>query len=206
MRTNTKSFAATMIVMVLLVVGLLVLWWFQAKQLGDWPHEAERTSLKAKKATLERSIAGLEVRLEIRPILEELEPILREEDRMARQVLPSNFFDHELSEAIAEKAKQTGVMTQSVRRTGGSGRRNTTDNGNFETIGFEINLQGTFDQIAMFINSMEEFERSGPDTEGLRRFFKVTNLEITSSKRGLSLTDSHVGRLSMATFRYSGDS
>ena len=205
MRTNTKSFAATMTVMVLLVIGLSVLWWYQTKTLGeDWPHQNERTSLKAKKDALDKSIEALKVRLEILPVLEELEPLLLEEDRMARQVLPSDYRDYELSEAISEKAKQSGITTRGVR--GRIASRRATESGDFETIAFEIQCQGTYDQIAMFVNSMEEFERTGPETEGLRRFFKVTQLEITSARNGLSLTDAHLGRLSMATFRYTGDS
>ena len=122
---------------------------------------------------------------------------------MARQVLPNEYRVFELSEAIGEKAKQTGVNVRSVRRVTPT-RRAGTDSGYFEQISFEIQMVGSYDQIARFVNSMEEFERSGPDTEGLRRFFKVLSLEITAARSGLSLTEPHTARLNMATFRYTG--
>ena len=203
MHTNTKSFATAITVMALLVAGLLVLLWFQTKKIGDWPNEKETTSLLRKNAALRRSIAELEGKVRVHSLLEELVPILREEDAMARQVLPNKLPPQELVAAIMEKARQSGVTIRDVVPT--PAPRRATGDGLFVPIPFRINLQGSYDQIASFINSMEEFERSGPEAEGLRRFFQVSELDIQATRYGLSLGEPHTARLSMTTYQYPGD-
>lgn len=204
MRTNNKSFRVVLAVMVVALLALAWVWWGQTKQLGVWPNEKERTSLKAKARSLEGEIKALQVRLKVRPVLEKLLPFTEKEEALARQVLPSKFAPHELSTAIRDKARQSGIYVQSIVPTTRRAARGAAD-GDFETITFSLKLEGNYDQISTFINNMENFEQSGPDAEGLRRFFKLSSITLTPRNNGLNDSDPHAATLDMATFRYTGD-
>jgi Tfp pilus assembly protein PilO len=145
------------------------------------------------------------------------------EYQLGSRVLPSESTPDQLLGAIRTKAQQAGVIPSQLRpdvvRQGSAGGRRggkQAPTGKFEEWRFNLTISGSYDQIANFINRMEEFESNDPQRVGAeRRFFQVQSVEITAAGNGLANLTSgtqavgkspgHECRLMMQTYRYTGD-
>lgn len=133
---------------------------------------------------------------------------------LAARVLPRESSPDQLIAAIRTKAQQAGVtpsrLTPSVTRArGGKGGE-----GAFETWRFALSVDGNYDQLATFVNRMEEFDSSDATRTGSeKRFFEVKSITITAQENGLGgLTPASVNKpvmhkctMNMQTYRYIGE-
>ena len=209
-----KTFVRVMAFLVVVFVAGVGYLYTLVKEAGDrWPLYDADGSLTNAINGLEREIQTLRSQnAKIDEVKEKLE-LLRVEYDLAARVLPRENSPAQLIEAIRTKAQQTGVVpSRLVPQVGG--RRGSSS---FEEWRFNLAISGTYDQIATFINKMEEFESGDPQGVGAeRRFFQVLEMNITAAGNGLAtLTGSspsganassgHACDLVMQTYRYSGD-
>ncbi|MDR0362692.1 MAG: type 4a pilus biogenesis protein PilO [Planctomycetota bacterium] len=194
----------------------------QISQAGDrWPALDAPGSLTDTAARLTRDISALRTEvLQINPAREEL-AALQVEYELAARVLPTESTPDQLIGAIRTKAQQAGVTPSSLTPTvarqaqaqGGrarSGQRQSAQK--FEEWKFSLTLNGSYDQIANFINRMEEFESNDAQRMGAeRRFFQVSSVEITAADNGMAalgaagIQGGHACKLEMQTYRYTGE-
>lgn len=185
---------------------------------GDrWPAYNEPGTLTNDVTRLQASVAQLEKEVAKIPEARKQLEALQVEYELAIRVLPKENSPDQLVGAIRTKAEQAGVKPVSLRpstsgRTGKGG-------GPFEEWSFALDIYGTYDQIATFINKMEEFESTDSSQIGSeKRFFRLQDIDITASENGLgnlhplSVVDStgkpvraHSCKLTMQTYRYTGE-
>lgn len=230
---------------VLFLGGLVYLGMLMSETGDVWPfynepgtHQNDINKLNKSIADLRKKIRDIE---DVRLKLKETE----QEYRLAVRVLPSENHPDQLLAAIRDKAIQSGAQPNKIVSeirtgalgmvTGSSGGRNAVTataqrsrgaqgmknaSGNFDEWVFTLDMMGTYDQIASFINTMEEFESNdGSQTGSERRFFHINQLELiasydtlnyvytedTDKKQGNPLYNLHKCRLAMSTFRYTGN-
>lgn len=176
---------------------------------GDaWPHVREPGSLTVEIDRLNQDIARLRQEIAKIPDAKEALEIVRTEHELASRVLPRESTPDQLLAAIRTKAAEAGVFPIRLIPSVGQGRG---DMSSFEVWGFTLDLTGTYDQIATFINRMEEFESADPSRTGSeKRFFQVNTVTITAAHEGMGFLPDRLGELSlqhtchlnMGTFRY----
>ncbi|MCL2000544.1 MAG: type 4a pilus biogenesis protein PilO [Planctomycetes bacterium] len=175
-------------------VGGLVYLFLQIKEAGDfWPYNNEPGTLTHEVNQLTDEVQRLQVEVaRIGPAREQLEAI-RIEHELASTVLPRESSPDQLVAAIRIKAQQAGVIPDRLipsaarapqQPRGGGARR---AGGAFEEWNFSLTIRGTYDQIASFVNRMEEFESVDAEKTGTeKRFFQVQDIEITAEENGLA--------------------
>ena len=197
-----------------LILGSLVYLYFLIQEAGDrWPMENEPGSLVQQIGTLRGSISQLRLQEAQIPERREALAAITVEYELAQTVLPRESSPDQLIAAIRTKAQQAGViptsLTPSIIQGGGGGRGGGSA---FEIWRFSLAVGGSYDQIAGFINRMEEFE--SPDaarTGSERRFFELLEINIDAQDNGLANLGggttapvSHSCSLVMQTYRYTG--
>lgn len=216
---DSKKFKTWIGVLVALSIACIVYLYFQISEAGDmWPAENEPGTLTHAIDGLAKDIARLNAEVaKIPDAQKQLEAIKIDYD-MAAQVLPRESSPDQLIAAISTKAQQSGVFPSSLQpsvvaqsaRGGGRG----AGTGNFETWRFSLAIDGTYDQIATFVNRMEEFDSADAvRMASEKRFFEVREIGITAAGSGLAnLEPESVGEpvkhkctLLMQTYRYTGE-
>lgn len=203
-----------------LVLGCLYHLYTLVGEAGDtWPAENEPGTLTNQLNQLDEEVRRLRMEVAKIPAAEERLKAVNEEYELASRVLPRESSPDQLIAAIHTKAQQSGVIPTSLSPSvakGGpqpQGGRGQGSNA-FETWRFTLNLTGSYDQLATFINRMEEFD--SPDaarTGSEKRFFEVRDITITSEENGLAnLTPEGAGKpvehkcvVVMQTYRYTGE-
>lgn len=221
---NPKQSMRIMVALLAVVfLGGLYYLYTQVKTAGDrWPSLNAPGSLTARINGLQKDIADLKKEVDQIPAAREELAALQVEYELAARVLPSESTPDQLIGAIRTKAQQAGVepskLTPTVvkPRAAASRRRGQQATGKFEEWRFSLTIAGSYDQIANFINRMEEFESNDPQRVGAeRRFFQVQSIDIAAAGNGLaSLTPAseadrinrrHICNLVMQTYRYTGE-
>jgi len=199
-----------------IIVLELVALYFLAKKAGDRkPFLNAPKSLTSEVTALKKEIAALRTKIEDKTQLEEQLRDLEEEEKLADRVLPKESTPDQLLSAIRQKTAASGVIPQRITPSVGGARprlgaRTAVASGPFEEWNFTLTVTGTYDQIATFINKMEEFESPAPDG-GLpeKRFFRVNEFTISAESDGFldelsGQRKGHSCELKMQTFRYTG--
>lgn len=206
----------------LLVVGGAVYLYMLIGEAGDrWPSLATAGSLTQQVNQLEREVQNLKAEVAKIPAMEERLAKVRVDFELASRVLPRESSPDQLIAAIRTKAQQANVTPSSVRPnvSRAAPRRNTRGGGggggnSFETWTFSLTLQGSYDQIASFVNRMEEFDSAdAAQTGSEKRFFELIDIDITAEQNGLAnLGPSsggnpimHTCNMTMRTYRYTGE-
>lgn len=197
-----------------ILVGSLAILYFQIEQAGDmWPYEDEPGTLTNEINRLDSEVRNLKQEVAKIPAAKErLEQVQIEYD-LATRVLPRESSPDQLIAAIRTKAEMVGVIPVSLRPSvstprGGRG----ASGGAFEEWSFDLSIQGNYDEIASFVNRMEEFESSDPTRVGSeKRFFEVRSIDIAAKENGMaglsgvgSEKYKHACSLNMVTYRYAG--
>lgn len=193
----------------IVVAGLAYYLYTLIDEAGDmWPSLNKPGSLTQINTQLEREVQNL--RLEVAKIPEaeeQLAQIMVDFD-LATRVLPRESSPDQLIAAIRTKAQQAGVAPSNLQPSIAKGR------GPFEVWRFALNLQGSYDQIANFVNRMEEFDSADASQTGSeKRFFELISINMSSQQNGLANLGPGSGRnpilhsctLTMQTYRYLGD-
>ena len=204
-------------VLALLIVGGAVYLYTLIGKAGDmWPAKNKPGSLTRSVATLQGQVQTLRVEVQRIPEAQEKLQTITVEYDLATRVLPRESSPDQLVAAIRIKAEQAGVipdrLTPAVSAVTGGSR----GSGSFEIWRFNLDIRGSYDQIATFINYMEEFEDSNPNRSGSeKRFFEVEQIRLNSKSNGMSFLEPeyiegpesfvrHTCNLVMQTFRYTG--
>lgn len=202
------------------VIGGLVYLYMLIGQAGDrWPRHREAGSLTSEVESLTREIQRLRTEVAKIPDAHAQLEAIKIEYELALRVLPKESSPDQLLAAIRTKAQQAGVVPDRVVpavQRGQTGARRGAPTGAFEEWRFTVDIRGTYDQIASFVNRMEEFESSDATTAGSeRRFFQVSDISITAEESGMALfppnfvaveaNRGHKCTLIMQTFRFTGD-
>ncbi|MDR1519329.1 MAG: type 4a pilus biogenesis protein PilO [Planctomycetota bacterium] len=212
----------------LLFLGCGYYLWTQLVAAGDsWPYENEPGSLTAANNALQNEVRRLQEDAKKIPAANESLKTVKADYDLATLVLPRENTPDQLVAAIRTKAEQAGVVLiklvpSRVGATQGAGARapqrgRGAQAAAFEEWNFSLNIRGTYDQIASFVNHMEEFESSDPNVAGSeKRFFQVRDIDITADQGGLgffgvagagpstSPRQRHECSLVMQTYRYTG--
>lgn len=211
-----KQLAMILGVLAVVLIGALVFLYYQVKEAGDmWPHENAPGSLTFENGRLRNEIASLQQEVAKIPDAKERLEVIQVEYDLATRVLPRESSPDQLIAAIRTKAEHSGVkpnrLTPNVGR-GGGGRRGGGSQA-FEEWSFTLEITGSYDKIATFVNNMEEFSSSDASRTGSeKRFFQVSSIDITSEQMGMaglggSSPESVLGHrctLVMQTYRYTG--
>ncbi len=221
---GNKRRTVTMLALLgVLFVGGLVYLFLLVREAGDiWPYYNEPETLTYDINQLEAEVQRLRIEVaKIGPAREQLELVKVEYD-LATRVLPRESSPDQLITAIRTKAQQAGVIPDRLapsaagggqQARGQAGRRGAS---NFEEWSFALDIRGTYDQIATFVNRMEEFESADPAKTGSeKRFFQVRDIDITAEESGLANLGAaaasgqegrkgHQCSLLMQTYRFTG--
>jgi outer membrane murein-binding lipoprotein Lpp len=220
---NKKMIQGTLAVFGLLIAGCLAYLYVLIQEAGDrWPMENEPGSLTSQIGTLRASIDKLRQQTAQIPARQEVLAAITVDYELAQTVLPRESSPDQLIAAIRTKAQQAGItpvrLQPSIIQAGGRG---TARGGNaqgaggaFETWRFTLNITGNYDQIASFVNIMEEFESPDAERTGSeRRFFELLDINIQAQENGLANLGgevdanspvAHSCTLIMQTYRYTG--
>ncbi len=219
-----KKFNTILILLGVLILASLVYLYMLISEAGDrWPAYREPGTLTQRLEALDNEVRQLQQQVAQIPVRREILEKLKVEYELASRVLPRESAPDQLLNAIRTKAQQAGVfpnrLTPSVvasaapRATPGARGARPAAGGTFETWRFSLTLDGNYDQIATFVNKMEEFD--SPDaarTGSEKRFFEVKEISITGQESGLAnlgpqAADNpiqHKCNLVMQTYRYTG--
>jgi len=208
---NRKILGKVLIFVGVLIVAGAVYLYLLIEQAGDmWPHYRVSGSLTAKVAALQSEIEHLRLEVAKIPDAKERLDLVRVDYDLASRVVPRKSGYDNLIDAIKSKAQQAGVILSNLTPSIGQGP------GALEAWNFTLQIRGSYDQIATFINSMEEFEsQSVANSGGEKQFFQVNSISIQAESSGLAeLNEGAVNRppdqrghlctLAMQTFRYTG--
>lgn len=126
---------------------------------------------------------------------------------VALQLMPDELKTRELVGAISNKGKGLVLVNEikpvenksktTVRRRGPAVASDP-----YEAVVYEMELRGSFDEIATFINVMEMFELSDEEGKSKKQFFAVQDIEIEADQEGLTKSGSHTVNLKLVTYRY----
>ena len=169
----------------LMVVGAAVYLYMQIAEAGDmWPKLNAAGTLSRQIQTLNADIKKLNEEQKKIPILrEQLEKLSVDYD-YAATVLPRVNSPDQLLAAIRTKAQQSGVFPSSLNPTSAKGGGRNA-NASLETLRFTIVLEGNYDEVATFVNRMEEFDSPDAAKTGTeRRFFELKNIKIAAVDNG----------------------
>lgn len=210
-----KQLAMVLGVLGVMLAGALIFLYLQVKEAGDmWPAENQPGTLKAEIGRLQREVDALNEEVKKIPGTREQLEAIKIEHELATRVLPRESSPDQLLAAIRTKAESSNVQpVRLVPTVGGAAARGRGGASSFETWSFTLEIKGSYDQIATFINRMEEFESADPSRVGSeKRFFRVTDIEINSELNGLAglggmlphEVTGHSCLLTMQTYRYTG--
>ena len=177
-------------------------------------------ALRAEIGKLEGELKSHQAKIKKIPETEDKKKAIEPVSQEAAQLLPRVRNPIDLIGNIRQKATESGVLTSmidpgTISAAGGGGkgggfgpgqRSKATTGGGFDEWSFKIDMEGTCDQIGMFVNKMEEFEVPGTEGRMEKRFFAVRSISITASKSGLTEGGpkaTHKCSLSMVTYRES---
>lgn len=210
-----KKQLALVIGILAVVLGIvLTILYFQIQKAGDmWPHEKKTGSLTFDIEKLEKEIAALRTEVaKIDGAKEKLEAIRIEYD-LATSVLPRESSPDQLLAAIRTKAHESEVIPIRVTPRVGAAQSSRRGPSAFEEWSFTLEILGNYDQIATFINKMEEFQSADASRVGsAKRFFRVSDIQITAERQGQAALGGadptsvigHKCTLVMQTYRYTG--
>ncbi len=186
--------------MVLLFTGILL---YQFSVLGVTPMKGVKsltTVIEKKEKELNALKARISVELPQRKMeMTKLQPLAKE----ANQLLPKSVTVEELLKFINSKAELalvdvTSIADKKVKpKTSMFGVASTK---NFDEIEYTMNMTGTLDEIALFINYMEMFEIKGKSGNLEKRLFSVKDLKIKAAKSGLTEGGRHKVTMKMSTY------
>lgn len=208
-----KQLAIVLVIMAVVLIGALVFLYYQIKRAGDmWPHENKIGTLANTISKLETEIHALNQDVAKIPAAKEELEAYRIEYELAGRVLPRESTPDQLLAAIRTKAEQAGITPNRIMpKSGGSGGKRGSSS--FEEWSFTLDLVGSYDQIAAFVNRMEEFESADATRTGSeKRFFKISSIAINAEDNGLAAlggsppesVKGHKCVLVMQTYRYTG--
>ena len=214
---NSKNFIRVMIVLGVLIVAGLYYLYLKIGEAGDrWPAYKAPGTLVRMNEQLESDIAKLRSEVaKIEPAKKLLEDLKVEYD-LATRVLPRENTPDQLIASIRTKAHEAGVIPEVLTPSVAAAPRQRSGKASFEEWSFSLNIRGDYDQIATFVNRMEEFESADPEKTGSeKRFFKVSSITIAAEDGGLGFFGPPVGApgstqrghncaLTMQTYRYTG--
>lgn len=212
-----KEFQKLMItvgVFAVMMIGLLFWLYTQYSYIGYQPFDGDPESIRNRIAVLEQQIVGLDAEIAMIPETEKQLAALKKDEAQAKQLLPKENDPAQLLAFINAKAEESEVRPQGITpkkvaaASGGRGRsRAGATAEKFERWQYDMEIIGTYDQIATFINRMEEFEivLDNGSTERQKRFFAVESLSLEAVSDGMVQGEQeHTARLSMVTYRYTG--
>ncbi len=189
-------------VFAVLLLGCLVGLYFQVSYIGYEPFKGKESiaqQMDDLQARLDEAQSRIEQIPEKKKKLKELEIVAKS----ANQLLPSKRTSDDLLRAIWKKAEESGVVPRSVEP--GRATRNSQSEGDYEPLAFTIAIDGPYDNIALFINRMEEFEVAGKNGQLEKRFFAVRKISIKNRSSKLSENGIQTCTMTMETFRYTGE-
>lgn len=210
--SGNKRFIQFIAVLAVILIGAGYVLYGQMKKAGDrWPFFQEPGSLTNNIRSLKREKDDLEKqKAQIPAMRQQLEEI-KVEYELAGRVLPRESTPDMLLAAIRMKALQSGVIPDRIVPSTTSQNRGRGAGASFEEWSFSLTIRGTYDQIATFVNRMEEFETADASKVGSeKRFFRVQNIGISAKENGLGFIGDpaeagrHVCTLVMQTYRYTG--
>ena len=215
----------TIVASVLVAIGIAVGIYFPMNEIGIRPFDGNPKNLRKEIEGLKKELDGFQAKIKQIPDAEEKKRLLEPVSQEAAQLLPRERNPIDLIGAIRQKATEAGVITtvinpgkvaavSAAKQGFGPGSRSKAApvGAAFDEWTFSLELEGTCDQIGLFVNKMEEFEVPGA-TDGRmeKRFFVVRNISITASRNGLTegvilvegkpMTATHKCSLSMVTYR-----
>lgn len=208
-----KRLIRMLVVAGVILLGGLAYLFLLVREAGDmWPYEGEPNTLTREVTDLEKEVRRLEAeRAKIPAAREELERIRVEYD-LASRVLPRQASPGQLMDAISVKALQAGVVPNRLTPSA-SGQAARGRGVAFEALDFALSIKGSYDQIATFVNRMEEFESNDPSRISSDKwFFEVKEITITAEDNGMSNLGAQAAQnavkhqcdLKMRTYRYTG--
>lgn len=225
---GNKNLIKIIVPLVVLLVGSAVYLFLQIREAGDvWPYNDAPNTLTREVNSLTSEIQGLKKDVaKIKLAEEELEKV-KVEYELATRVLPRENTPDQLLAAIRTKAQQAGVIVNRLvpsasRARSSSSRRGRGAQTSFEEWRFTLDIRGSYDQIATFVNNMEEFESGDHERTGSeKRFFRVSEFSILASDNGLGFLHiakqddgvgvmgaqsegGHTCSMLMETFRFTG--
>lgn len=216
---NTKTARTVHGIFGALILGCAVHMYILMKEAGDrWPLENGPGSLTQRITALRAGVDQLRKQeAQIPGRREELAAVTADYE-LAATVLPRESGPDQLIAAIRTKARQAGVVPTRLQPSivQAAAGRGAQGGGAFEIWRFSLDVVGSFDQIAGFINRMEEFESPGAARAARagseRRFFEVRELTIDAQENGLANLGGgaaanpvrHRAALVMQTYRYTG--
>ncbi len=207
--TERGKLLLTVGISIAVALAFCALLYLPMSKIGIWPFKSD-SSLRAQQEKLSAEAAALTVKITkdlpaAKADLDKLRPM----HETAVLILPQERRPEDLLGAINAKASEAGVTTVSLSPgavtamgTGATGGRQPAGKkaavaATHEEWSFKIEIAGTYDQIATFINKMENFETA----EG-KRFFAVRDFAIEAASKGLTEDGRHKCNLNMVTYRY----
>lgn len=187
-------------VILLAFTGILI---YQFSVLGVGPFKGV-DSLLTKIEVEEKKLQGMKARLASElPVKQDekkaLEPLAEE----AKQLLPEEIAPERLLKFINAKAELAlvdlvAIDSAKVKAQGGFFGGGAAKP--FDEIVYSMNIIGSLDELALFLNYMEMFELSGNEGESQKRFFEVKDIKIKADGSGLVEGGRHQIALKMSTY------
>jgi Tfp pilus assembly protein PilO len=189
-------------VVVLLLGGALA---WQARTLGVGPLDhAESLNSRIAITTKQRDDLQRKIQTEMPKRRDELASYQKSKD-LATELLPDEVGDQQIKRFVWEKADLALIEVLNVSRLEPARRSSVGRGGGggpWEEFVVSLELRGTYDQLALFINYLETFQLDRPDGSTVRRFFEVKNLEVEAEEEGVIESGRHEIKLDVSTYRY----
>ncbi|MCD7896092.1 MAG: type 4a pilus biogenesis protein PilO [Planctomycetaceae bacterium] len=207
-----NRFTKVFILLGVIIVAFTVYLYMLVSEAGDmWPAYRKPGTLAQQLDALDNEVTGLRVQVAQIPGRQEILEKLKVEYEYGARILPCESTPDQLIAAIRTKAQQSGITPNRLQPSVASGQAG--QGANFEVWRFSLNLLGDYDQIATFINRMEEFDSPDAERTGSeKRFFEVREISIKAQDQGLANLGSgsggapvqHACNLIMQTYRFIG--
>ncbi len=216
-----NRFTKVFILMGVVIVACTVYLYMLVSEAGDmWPAYRKPGTLTQQLESLDNEVQGLRIQVAQIPGRQDILEALKVEYEYGSRILPRESSPDQLIAAIRTKAQQSGITPNRLQpsivrgqpaQTGRAGQGG--QGANFEIWRFSLNLQGDYDQIATFINRMEEFDSPDAERTGSeKRFFEVREIDIKAQDQGLANLGADTGgapvqhacSLIMQTYRFIG--
>ncbi|MCC8165095.1 MAG: type 4a pilus biogenesis protein PilO [Planctomycetes bacterium] len=207
-----NRFFKVFILLGVIIVACTVYLYMLVSEAGDmWPAYQKPGTLTQQLAALDNEVMGLRLQVAQIPARQEILEALKVEYEYGSRILPRESSPDQLIAAIRTKAQQSGITPNRLQPSIASG--SAGQGANFEIWRFSLSLQGDYDQIATFINRMEEFDSPDAERTGSeKRFFEVREINIVAQDQGLANLGADAGgapvqhacNLVMQTYRFIG--
>lgn len=218
--SEEKKLGLTLAIFFFVMVVMLVLLYFELAYVGWGPLQKE-DSLTAKIAKKKEELQKANEKIKKIPELEKKLEQLAPEVRLAEQLIPSEATQDELLAYINDKANEAEIKISKITpnipkikiQTKDKKKKDTKKPPSKKKEGtkqlepwiFTISGSGTYDQMATFINKLEEFETRGPDGTIQKRLFAIEDISIRAAKEGMEEGGIHTWSLELCTYRYAGE-